>query len=222
MPTIITRGTVSAQGFGFNAAKSGLTSGQVYGGGYYAVQILYPTGTKYNLVVSPKASGDFNSKTFGGDSGATSTYDGYSNSALIAAAWGTGAAYTCRNLNINGYTDWYLPAKWELEVLFWYLKATTDLNNPNNYGANPYAVSPEPVSTYYTTTSPLQTTATLFQTGNSEALTSGAGIGFYWTSTQYDTTNAWYQLFSTVNPGAQNNAAFSLSVGARAIRRVAV
>ncbi|MBN8538320.1 MAG: DUF1566 domain-containing protein [Deltaproteobacteria bacterium] len=54
--------------------------------------------------------------------GYTSSSTGKSNTASLAALVGGPAPYiaaqNCENLNVNGNTDWYLPATNELQVLY--------------------------------------------------------------------------------------------------------
>ena len=51
---------------------------------------------------------------------AESTYDGYSNTLAIIGQSGctSGAAILCHNYNGGGYTDWYLPSIWELNLCY--------------------------------------------------------------------------------------------------------
>jgi hypothetical protein len=176
------------------------TIGQAYGGGFYAGKIAVGGGgvATHYLIVAPKASGENSARTWGTmtvTTGITSAINGPTNSASLAAL---GAAYQaavfCEGLTIGGYSDWYLPARNELEVLYYFLKPTTTANaTTNGLGAanapNPNAVSPEPVNTAYTDGTPAQTNATGFKTTEINALEST----FYWSSTEYDLTHAWYE-----------------------------
>lgn len=194
------------------------TIGQAYGGGFYAGKINV-SGTQYYLIVAPKASGENSSRTwgtYGVTTGITSVINGPTNSASLAAL---GAAYQAavfaEGLTIGGYSDWYLPAKNELEVLFYFLKPTTN-SNATTSGSNANAVSPEPISTNYTTGSPAQTSAGIgFRTGETNAFASTG----YWSSTEGNSTNAWGQDFSN---GEQSSFTNSGSAYARAVRRIAV
>ena len=204
--------------FGFPNGWPVANIGAAYGGGFFAGQINV-SGTKYNLVVAPKASGESSSRswgTYGVTTGQTSVINGPTNSAVEAAL---GAAYQAavfaEGLTIGGYSDWYLPAKNELEVLYYFLKATAEANNTGS-GSNTNAVSPEPISTNYTSGSPAQTSAGIgFRTGETDAFASA----LYWSSTENVSTNAWVQGF---NNGIQGNFGKDYSAYVRAVRRIAV
>jgi hypothetical protein len=60
--------------------------------------------------------------------GTTSSFDGAANSANMNNA-SHPAAQFCEGLSIGGYTDWYLPARYELEIAYYNLKPTTGSNN---------------------------------------------------------------------------------------------
>jgi len=190
-------------------------AGTAYAGGFYAGRINID-GTTYAVVVASKALGGENSSlayktTDDDDPSATSTYNGMLNSTNINNA-AHPAAQWCMALNIGGYDDWYLPAKNELEICYRYLKPSTEANDTSS-GVNDYSV---PTTTAYTSGSPSQTSVTIFQTGNTEAFSSG----YYWSSTQYSSTYAWVQDFYG---GFQGTYFFkNVTRWVRAIRKVAV
>ena len=204
--------------FGFPNGWPVANIGAAYGGGFFAGQINV-SGVKYNLVVAPKASGENSSRswgTYGVTTGITSDINGPTNSASLAAL---GAAYQAavfaEGLTIGGYSDWYLPAKNELEVLYYFLKPATDANN-TDFGSNANAVSPEPISTNYTSGSPAQTSAGIgFRTGETDAFASNA----YWSSTEFNSYYAWLQTFDI---GTQSYSGKDNSRYVRAVRRIAV
>jgi hypothetical protein len=196
--------------------------GSAYGGGFFAGQINV-SGTVYNLVVAPKATGE-SYKTWSLSAvttGITSVINGPTNSASLAALGASYEAATfCEGLTIGGYSDWYLPAKNELEVLYYFLKPTTTANDTVS-GSNANAVSPEPVSTNYTSGSPAQTTATGtngFRTGEANAFATISNE-FYWSSTEAAVGLAWVGL-----PFNGNQGTYSKIVGnyVRAVRRVPI
>jgi hypothetical protein len=199
------------------------TIGQAYGGGFYAGKISTTAdgvATHY-LIVAPKASGENSGRTwgvYGTTTGITSDINGPTNSASLAAL---GASYEaakfCEDLTIGDYSDWYLPAKNELEVLYYFLKPTTTANYTGS-GSNANAVSPEPISTNYTSGSPAQTTATGingFRIGEANAFASA----YYWSSTEYVANSAWVQGFDDGLQGSFNKGG---SIYVRAVRRVPV
>ena len=138
--------------------------------------------------------------------GATGPNAGAFNLATGGAGGGTG---------IGGFNDWYLPAKNELEILYFNLKPDTTTNNTSS-GANPNAVPAR--ANNYTDDTPAQTTAALFAGGAQAFFTAAA----YWSSSEgsSDTTTAWAQYFSD---GGQYGwfGVKDIPNYARAIRRIA-
>jgi hypothetical protein len=115
-------------------------------------------------------------------------------------------------VTVSGYNDWYLPAKNELEILYYNLKPSTT-GNDNNSGVNPNAVPAR--ASNYTTGVPGRTSSTLFQSGGSEAFST---VNYYWSSTENPSnpTAAGRQNFDF---GVQNNNLKDFFNDARAIRR---
>jgi hypothetical protein len=186
--------------------------GDAYGGGFFAGQINV-SGTKYNLVIAPKAT-EYSSQTWGAygvSTGYTSPITGPVNSAG-EAGYGYQASSVCESLNYGGYTDWYLPARNELEVVYYYLKSYANTNFTGQ-GANANAVSPEPVSQNYTSGSPAQTSVALFQSGGLQAFQ----FGEYWSSTE---NNANTAIGIRMYDGYQFQGAKNSGIYVRAIRRV--
>jgi hypothetical protein len=180
-------------------------------------------------LVADKTVGEVVGKTwgvYGTSTSANSVIDGPTNSATLAALGSAYEAATfCENLNTGGYTDWYMPARDELQVLYYFLKPSTEDNNTSS-GSNAYAVSPQPVSTNYTAGSPAQTSATSFREGaSSQEFSTSPSTGNYWSSTQYapfqPSNYVWMQRSTTGAQPAQTKNSFS-GMYVRAIRRVAV
>jgi hypothetical protein len=194
-----------------------LVIGQSYQGGYYAGQISTSGNgiANFNLVIAPVSSGQDISEAFKttntGTAGTSSVIDGPTNSSNMNNA-SHPAAQFCEGLSIGGYSDWYMPAKNELEVCYYNLKPTTDTNNTNS-GTNTNAVPSR--GSNYTSGTPAQTSASDFKdTGAEDFLTQN-----YWSSTEVATYFAWRQNFYN---GQQNYAYKTNSVAVRAVRRVAV
>lgn len=222
MPLLGTRGAASARGFGFGAAKPIPAIGSAYEGGYFAGQISTAGNgvADYNLVVSPQSSGDgyYQWKTTDtATTGTSSVINGPTNSANMNNA-SHPAAQFCEGLTIGGYSDWYMPAKNELEVCYYNLKPTTDSNNTSS-GVNPNAVPSR--GSYYTTGTPAQTIATDFQSGGTQAYSYNA---LYDCSTEYtsDTRFCWAQDFGFASSGSQEITFKTTYRRVRAVRRVAV
>lgn len=102
------------------------TPGTPFGGGLYAGQITEDDGITYAIIVAPKAQGGEASGTLAWKTTQTTTTgtgslnNGFNNTAAMVAAGISlhPAANFCKGLSINGYTDWYLPAKDELNLLY--------------------------------------------------------------------------------------------------------
>jgi hypothetical protein len=193
--------------------------GQAYGGGYYAGQIGVAGVATHYLVVAPLSSGQITNRWKNANTatpGADSDIDGPQNTADMVADGNSTvypAAHFCNDLSVGSQTDWYFPAKNELEVCYYNLKPGTQSNNTSS-GVNPNAVPARVLP--YTSGTPAQTSAAIFQTGGSEAFVAGG----YWCSTEFSASDA---NSNYLNNGYQ--AHFSKNYAnnrIRAIRRVAV
>lgn len=195
------------------------TIGQAYGGGYYAGNISYLANSAiptHYLIVAPISSGQTSARYQNSNSdsgGAGSPIDGAYNSDVQNNSFWP-AIYFCRNLKIGGYSDWYHPAREELDILYYNLKPTSTQNDGNTYytlpgeppfysGQNFYAVPSR--QNGYSSSVPSRTSALDFQSGNTQAFSSA----YYWSSTNYssearaqDFTNgagALFYKFTTLN-----------------------
>ena len=148
--------------------------GQAFGGGFYAGQIGVAGVATHYLIVGPVASAENSSKLYKNantsTAGADSVINGPQNTVDIVADGDSTvypAAHFCNDLVIGGFSDWYMPAKNELEVCYYNLKPTTTSNN-TAYGINANAVPAR--ASNYTAGDPAQTSATDFKSTGAEAI----------------------------------------------------
>jgi hypothetical protein len=188
-------------------------AGTAYQGGFYAGKIVVG-GSTYALVVAPKASGESASKAWKTatttTAGTLSLNDGLSNSNAMNNS-SHPAAQFCRALTIGGYSDWYLPAKDELEILYRYLKPDNTANDTTS-GANNNS---SPVGAVYTASNPTTSVSLAYTTGNAEVF----AANYYWSSTEYTASYAWFQPFSG---GNQTNYLKTSGYYVRAVRKVLI
>jgi hypothetical protein len=187
--------------------------GSAFGGGYFAGQIR--VGDVLFGLVMAGAAGELSGRWNAGTSkveDAVSRRDGRENTIAMDAA-GSKLAARALALNINGFTDWYIPALDELEILYRNFKPSSCSSYPGD-GINKNSV---PAGTKYTSASPAQTTVAALVEDEADALIPA----WYWSSTQFaaDPANAWFQGF--VN-GYQNGNHKSYAGRARAVRRFVI
>ena len=201
------------------ASGAGIPIGAFLEGGYFAGYISHTAdgNATHGLIVAPAASG------YNGESqlqwktantstpGTSSLYDGAANTANMADASHPAANY-CAGLTIDGYSDWYLPALYELEIAYYNLKPTTQSNN-TSFGINAYSVPAR--GSNYTAGDPAQTSVTAFQSGGAEAFVGN----YHWTSTEASSTHARVLLFGN---GFQTNGGKTGLVYVRAFRKFAL
>lgn len=170
---------------------------------------------KYRMIMAPKSSGEAsklfkNASTAAPTESETLTEGKRSTEAMVADGDSTvyPAAHFCNDLTINGYSDWYLPARDELELGFRNLKARSNSNyttanralavytnlgsigdTTQEHGRN---LNSSPQGAAYTSSVPGQTGLTDFQSGGAEAFDTQR----YWSSTQSPSTtgNAFLQI----------------------------
>ena len=173
-----------------------LVIGDAYGGGYYAGQISTAGNSiaDYNLVVGPVASAESSKLWKNANTvtpGADSVINGPQNTTDMVADGNSTvypAAHFCNDLVTGGYSDWYMPAKNELEVCYYNLKPSTGSNNTSS-GINANAVPAR--ASNYTSGTPAQTSATNFRDTGAEYF----DTSIYWSSTELSVTFGRTQRF---------------------------
>jgi hypothetical protein len=201
--------------------------GEPFGGGYFAGYISHTAdgNPTHALIVAPRATGATGTgytlttnlawkTTATATAGATSAFDGAANTAAIVTAGIADhpAAEFCVNRNIGGFTDWYLPARYELDIAYFNLKPSTDANS-TSWGTNIYAVPQR--NSNWTTTYPAQTALTAFNT-TAEAFVAT----FHSSSSENSAGNYWGVVFTS--GGQSGNLTKTNGTRVRAFRRIAL
>ena len=200
--------------------------------------------SRYRVIVAPKATGENASTSY--DNGAfasvseciTLSEGRKATQAMVVAGGAAGypAAFWCNALSIAGRSDWYLPARDELELCYRNLKPSADSNyttpdrltsGPNYMKLGAYgdvadthglANNTSPVSPAHSAGSPAQVAAGMnFRTGESEAFSAAN----YYSSTELTATSAWGQTWSVggMALGSQTSMTKSNNNRVRAVRR---
>ena len=186
--------------------------GTPFEGGFYVGRFRIGNDT-FALIVSPQASGELPRGPWGAYGtnvpGTSSCCDGLANTLALAES-GNAQAKEALALDIAGHTDWYLPSRDELELMYRALKPTAQESICSfRDGDNPSSL---PAGYPYTESEPAQTEAEAFRKGGAEALEAG----WYWSSTQCSAFTAWFQHFVD---GGQFDYAKDYELRARAVRR---
>ena len=212
------------------AAAGGIAGpaiGDSYGGGFFAGYISHTADgiATHALIVAPAATGATGTggytlttnlqwkEYFTTTIGATSLFDGAENTAvMLGDAYYHAAAEFCGTLSIGGYTDWYLPARYELDIAYQNLKPTT-ASNSTSFGVNVYSVPAR--ASNRTAGAPAQTSVAAFQSGGAEAFVSN----LHWSSTDSTGTSARVVSFGN---GVTANASRTSASRVRAFRKLAL
>jgi hypothetical protein len=199
--------------------------GEAFGGGYFAGYISHTAdgNATHALIVAPRATGATGTgytlttnlawKTANtATAGTASDFDGAANTAAMVTAGIADhpAANFCKNLSIGGFTDWYLPARYELDIAYFNLKPGTQTNN-TGWGTNIYAVPQR--NSNWNAAYPAQTAVTLFNTSAEAFLT------YHWSSTELNATTGRILFFDN---GEHTFSSKADPTRVRAFRRIAL
>jgi hypothetical protein len=213
--------------------------GEEFGGGFFAGYISHTAdgNPTHALIVAPRATG----ATGGGYTlttnikwsdqdvavpasstliGASNVFDGKVNTDLMMSlianntysAGAFPAAKFCADLSIGGFTDWYLPSRFELDIAYFNLKPST-AENSILWGVNNYSVPKRTIDN--TLTYPAQTYVTAFNT-SAEAFAAED----HWSSTEAANTLTWNLTFS--NGLHISRTKTNVNRRTRAFRRIAL
>ena len=218
----------------------------VVGSGSYSAWVI---AARYKVIVAPKSGGENAGVQYKNANSAapaacfTLTNGPAATAAMIAADDSTvyPLAHWAKAINelndgegLSGYTDWYIPARDELELIWRNLKPVTNNNytTADRYDAAAYTKdanlddvaathganrNSDPAGDAYTASVPGQTGVASFRSGGEEALTFGSA--YYWSSSEASATNAWSQVYATSHPGRQYGGSKANGYRALACRR---
>lgn len=179
-------------------------------GGFFAGLVNINGQTK-GIIVAPKATGEYKGKWAESETrieGAACPVDGQQNTLDMIAA-DTKLGKWAQALNIGGFTDWHIPSRDQLEIIYRAFKPT----NQENWVYSGVNISSLPPRNLYTNGSPNQCDLAEFKQGGEQAF----DTTWYWTSTQIGAASAWIQGFSY---GDQFYDWKGTSTRARAVRTI--
>jgi hypothetical protein len=201
--------------------------GDAFEGGFFAGLISHTANSvpTHALIVAPAATGasgtgytlttNYQWKTANTTTtGTTSSFDGAANTANMSGGAHPAADF-CTGLSIGGYSDWYLPARYELDIAYENLKPTTASNN-TSWGINPYSVPERTVNR--TAGDPAQTSVSAFQSTGSEPFVASN----HWSSTEDSASNAWPLNFGNGDQDDGSIPGKTTATRVRAFRKIAL
>ena len=201
--------------------------GEPFGGGYFAGYISHTAdgNPTHALIVAPRATGATGTgyslttmlawkTTNTTTTGTTSDFDGAANTAAMVTAGIADhpAANFCVGLSIGGFSDWYLPARYELDIAYFNLKPGTATNFTGD-GTNIHAIPQR--NSNWTSTYPRQTELAAFNTSTEAFIAE-----YHWPSTQTTALQAWSLSFLNGNQFSATGKINNFRV--RAFRRIAL
>jgi hypothetical protein len=203
--------------------------GEPFGGGYFAGYISHTAdgNPTHALIVAPRATGATGTgyslatnlqwkTTATTTAGTGSSFDGAANTAAMVTAGIANhpAANFCKNLSIGGFSDWYLPARYEYDIAYFNLKPSTAANN-TSFGSNVYSVPRRDLNN--TATYPAQTALTAFNT-SAEAFVAG----FHYASSEFNAAEGWVADFASGRQTNGGGTGKTSTYRVRAFRRIAL
>lgn len=179
-------------------------------GGFFAGLVNISGQTK-GIIVAPKSTGEYKGKWAESEArieGAACPVDGQKNTLDMIAA-GTALGKWVKALDIGGFTDWHIPSRDQLEIVYRAFKPTDD----ENWAYSGVNISSVPPKNLYTADEPQQCQVDAFRSGGAEAFEAA----WYWTSTQVGEASAWIQTFDV---GVQDLTWKDSRYRARAVRTI--
>lgn len=186
----------------------GVDIGVPFGGGYYVGCNVKVDGVEYALIVSPKTQGGESTNAMqmwsaGGGGNwnvGASLIDGAQNTTQlfnhVSHGESSQAAIFVKGLNINGYSDWYIPSIGELNAAYEFLKPDNQANSAVSLGSEVQTAFSPPLQAR-TQTYPAKTSSPIFQIGGEESFD----------STSYSSSTSRKQ--GSASSYLSNNVAFS-------------
>jgi hypothetical protein len=187
-------------------------------GGFYT-GIIQTEGQLFALITAPKElelTGEWGA--YGTEvEGAKSQNNCPANTIAMAEA-GSELAQKVVLIKHAGFNDWAIPSIDALEMMYRAFKPSTEENFCSfRDGNNPSSIPP---GFLYTETTPSQTGAAQFKSGDQQAFFGQAiGGSWYWSSTQYRASYACSQDFSD---GGQDNYSKNYTARVRPVRRLLI
>jgi hypothetical protein len=221
------------------AQKFPAVIGEPFGGGFFAGYISHTAdgNPTHALIVAPRANGatgigytlttnlKWADETVAAPANnvlisASSEFDGKVNTDLMMSlianntysAGAFPAAQFCADLSIGGFTDWYLPSRFEMDIAYFNLKPNTQTND-TNWGTNIYSVPRRPRSN--SRNLPTQTNLTAFNSAAQQAFVADN----HWSSTEGTANGAWRL---NLGNGGQVNTLKTGNYRVRAFRKLAL